>query len=89
MSSSARSNVPASAPCSINTLISSSVTGASANGRTRRSRRTKEVESVSKRTTGEASRANAFIGSATMEAMRSGLLRAMRLGTSSPRIRDR
>ncbi len=80
---------PASAPWRTRILISSSVTGGSVDRRIRNSARITFVEAPSKSTAGDAIRARNRMGPAMNTAMRSGLLRASRFGTSSPRISER
>src|SRR2546429_9848507 len=55
MSCSASSNIPASVPCSIMTLISSSVTGGSSDGRNRRTPMRRRVDPLINATIGEQS----------------------------------
>jgi len=86
---SAGSKTPARVPCSIMTAISFSVTGGSSEARSPMRRVTTSVERVRKETMGENSFDSHFMGRAMMEAIRSGLCNAMRLGTSSPMMSDR
>jgi len=80
---------PASAPCSISTLISSSVTGGSSVLRAPIRRSSRLLEADRPITSGRAKPENHTIGRATTEAMRSGASSASRLGTSSPITTDR
>ena len=89
ISCSASSKTPAWAPSLTRALTSSSVTDDSADGRMRNSRRTSSVDPLRSRTTGTPTTDSIRSGLATMAAIRSGLLIASRLGTSSPKTREK
>ncbi len=84
MSCSAASNTPTWVPCSINTLISSSVTGGSSEGLTPSRRMPASVETLNSDTSGEVSRDRKRMGLATEMATFSGSFIASRLGINSP-----
>ena len=81
--------MPAWVPSAISDLTSSSVTVEVGFCSTRSRRSSASVEIRSSHTAGAATRDMPNIGRATKAAMRSGLLIAMRLGTSSPTTSDR
>ena len=81
---SSSAKTPASAPLRTIASISSSVTGGSSDLRMRNSRITLSVDQLRSLTTGVATTESACIGLATTVAIRSGCVRAMRLGTISP-----
>ena len=76
-------------PCSIRTLISSSVTGCSLDSRSPKSLSNPLVEPSSSFTSGDVSADSLFIGAATIEAILSGLRSANRFGINSPMTRER
>ena len=77
-------NTPASAPCSISTLISSSVTGGSPAPRALKGRSNTSPEVENSQTSGRVTFSSQAMGRASTEAIRSGASKARRLGTSSP-----
>ena len=77
-------NTPASAPCSISTLISSLVTVASALARAPMRRMIRLDDDENSQTSGRATREKNAIGEAMIAAIASGASRPRRLGTSSP-----
>ncbi len=85
MSCSAASKVPASVPCWMRILSSSSVTGGSMEGLTRSSQSARSEERLSTHDTGAAIQQSTRMGRAVNTAILSGCVRPMRLGTSSPK----
>ncbi len=69
-------------------LISSSVTGICSPSRNRTSRRTRSVEALSSQAAGAINLEKRRISRASLAAIASGRLSAMRLGTSSPMMSE-
>ena len=88
MSCSASSKTPASVPCSIMTLISSSVTGGSSDGRNPRAPITRRVDPLINATTGAHKRDRKLMNPDIADPIRSGLCNASRLGSNSPITSD-